>query len=245
MCIVALHAPSVARAADSIVLVTPVNTVDTVISEVIVREAYRRLGISVTIKKYPGERALRLADAGKVDGEVQRIDGIAKNYPNLIQIKPAINFIAGTVFTKAVKFQVEGWQSLRPYRIGYVRGIKFAERNTEGMNALPAKDYSNLIRMLDKGRVDIAVSPSVNGWYQIRKMGAEGISDLSPPIMKFDLFHYLHKKHAALAPRISEVFMQMKKSGELSAFRRRVVSTMLERAAKGLPLCDKDYACFE
>jgi polar amino acid transport system substrate-binding protein len=237
--------PGDARAAESLVLVTPVNTVDTVISEVIVREAYRRLGISVTIKKYPGERALRLADVGKVDGEVQRIDGIAKNYPNLIQIKLTINFIAGTVFTKTVKFQVEGWQSLRPYRIGYVRGIKFAERNTVGMNALLAKDYSPLIRMLEKGRVDIAVSPSVNGWYQIRKMGVEGISDLPPPIMKFDLFHYLHKKHAALAPRISEVFAQMRESGELSEFRRRVVSIMLERAAKGLPLCDKDYSCFE
>ena len=38
-------------AAERITLVTPLNTVDTVISEVIVREAYRRIGIKVEIRQ--------------------------------------------------------------------------------------------------------------------------------------------------------------------------------------------------
>ena len=76
-------------ATERITLVTPLNTVDTVISEVIVREAYRRIGVEVEIQKYPAERALRLADQGVADGEVQRIDGIDKRYTNLIKV-PAV-----------------------------------------------------------------------------------------------------------------------------------------------------------
>lgn len=110
-CLLFEHTP--ASAEKIFVLVTPPNTVDTVISEVITREAYKRIRITVKIPKYPGERALRLANSGKVDGEVQRIKGIAASYHNLIQVYPAINFIEGTVFTRTQTFIVQGWNSLK------------------------------------------------------------------------------------------------------------------------------------
>ena len=46
-------------------LAVAANTVDTVISEVIVREAYERIGYRVEITKYPPERALKLANSGQ------------------------------------------------------------------------------------------------------------------------------------------------------------------------------------
>ena len=59
-------APS--RAADKLVLVAAAGTIDTVVSEVILREAYGRIGIDVTIRKVKPERALRLANAVGPDG---------------------------------------------------------------------------------------------------------------------------------------------------------------------------------
>ena len=46
-----------------------------------------------------------------------------------------------TVFTKLTRFEVAGWESLKPYTIGIIRGIKFAERHTKRMNAVAVKDY--------------------------------------------------------------------------------------------------------
>jgi len=46
-----------ARTAEKLVLVTPRNTVDTVISELILRQACRRIGVAVQILKFPAERA--------------------------------------------------------------------------------------------------------------------------------------------------------------------------------------------
>jgi len=79
-----------ANAQKKLVFVTPPNTIDTFTSEVITRRAYKRIGIDVKIKKFPGERALRLANSGKVDGEVQRINGIAAKYLNLTDISHII-----------------------------------------------------------------------------------------------------------------------------------------------------------
>lgn len=232
-------------AAEPLVLVTVTNSVGTVISEVITRKAYKRIGIDVEIRKYPAERALRIANSGKVDGEVQRIDGIAATYHNLIQVRPAISYLEGTAFSRTKIFVVKGWESLRPYRIGYIRGIKFAERNTRNMNSVAVGDYLGLFQMLAKERFDIIVSPRLNGLYQMEQLDIRGVHELTPAIMRFDLFHYLHQKHVKLVPKISAVFAEMAASGELAAIRKHVIKVLLDRAERRLPLCDKDYACFE
>jgi len=239
-----LIAAPLAAAQQHLVLVTPPNTVDTVISEVITRQAYKRIGIVVNIRKYPGERALRLANSGKVDGEVQRINGISANYHNLIQVHPAINYIEGAAFTQTVKFKVKGWDSLKPYKVGYIRGIKFAERNTKNMDSLAVGDYRGLFQMLGDNRFEVAVSPRLNGLYQMKQLGVKNVEALSPAIMRFELFHYLHNKHAKLAPKISAVFTEMEKSGELVAIRKHVISVLMARAQHKLKVCDQDYACF-
>jgi len=238
-------AASPSQALDRLVLVTPPNTIDTVISEVITREAYRRIGITVEIRKYPGERALRLANAGKVDGEVQRINGISANYHNLVQVHPAINYIEGAAFSQSERFAVKGWESLKPYRIGYIRGIKFAERNTKSMDSTPVGDYPGLFQMLGENRFDVVVSPRLNGLFQMKQLGVTNVQELTPSIMRFDLFHYLHHKHAALVPKISAVFTEMEAKGELAALRKHVVEVLMARAEKKLPVCDEDYACFD
>lgn len=50
----------------------------------VLREAYRRAGITVEVRRYAGDAALRKANAGEVAGDVHRIDGIGGMWPNLI-----------------------------------------------------------------------------------------------------------------------------------------------------------------
>lgn len=243
--LLSLGAATPAHAAETLTLAAAANTVDTLTSEVIVREAYRRLGIEVIIKKYPGERALRLADAGRVTGDVQRIDGLSKKYRNLIQIKPPINFIEAAAFAHGSGIFVDGWNSLRPYRIGLIRGIKFAEQNTQGMKTYAAGDYTGLFRMLNDKRIDLAISPRLNGRYQIELLGIDGVTELRPAVDHFDLYHYVHMSRADLAAKLSVVFSEMAAAGQLDAIRKHVITVLLARAKSGLDLCDDTYACFE
>lgn len=244
ICVMALASATPSRA-ETLTLVAAANTVDTITSEVIVREAYKRLGIDVKINKFPGERALKLANDGKVAGDVQRIDKLSAKYPNLVQIKPAINYIEASVFVTDAALSARTWQDLKPYRIGIIRGIKFAEGGTQGMDRYMASDYAGLFKMLHRKRVDMAVSPSLNGRYQMQTLGITGISEVRPGVDRFDLFHYVHAKHAALAPKLSAVFTDMQQAGELSAVRDHVIAKLLEPASEAKDKCLQDYACLE
>ena len=215
-------------AAEAITIAGVDGSADAEAGRAILEEVYGRLGIPLVIRMFPPERALRMSNGGRVDGELQRIDAVRRVYKNLIQVQPAINFLEASVFTSGMDFPIEGWGSLRPYRIGVVRGIKFAEANTVGMTRSIVDGYPALFRMLERGRLDVGVMPRINGLDALNRLDIRGVRELRPAIILIDLFHYLHKKNSHLVPRISAVLEGMKRTGELAEIRDRVNATLLE-----------------
>jgi polar amino acid transport system substrate-binding protein len=228
-----------------ITLVTVENTLDTIAGEVILSEAYSRLGIKLITKRYPGERALRMANSGEVDGELQRIDAMSEQYTNLVQIRPAVNFLEASAFSKLDSVNVDGWESLRTYRIGIIRGIKFSESPTIGFDRHFVGSYESLFTMLDKGRVQVAVTQRINGLAQLYSAQLNDIAEINPPIERFELYHYLHIKNHELVPLITAVLEKMKSTGEIDEIREYVNSMILERAAENLPLIEANRPCTE
>ena len=105
-------------------LAVAANTIDTVISEVIVKKAYEMLGHQIEIIRLPPKRALIKSNSGDYDGDVQRIHSVADTYPNLIRLEPSINYIHGAGFVlKGSKIDVNSWQDLGEYRVGIILGI--------------------------------------------------------------------------------------------------------------------------
>jgi len=201
---------------------------------VILKEVYRRIGVQLEIERLPAERAPRLANDGVYAGDLQRIDAVKNLYTNLIQVRPPINYLEANAFSVKHDFPVADWDSLRPYRIGIIRGMKFADINTKGMNRVEISDYESMLRMLDLGRIDVGVLPRINGLYQRIKFGRTAVRELKPPLVRIHLFHYLHEKNKALVPRLSAVIEAMRETGELEAMRKKAVS-MLFKGAKPKP----------
>jgi len=92
-----------------------------IIAERILREAYRRIGRELEVKAMPGERSLLSANSGDTDGELYRRAGIDKAYPNLLMVPVALQQYEIVVFSKLRQFDVRGWESLRPYKLGFVK----------------------------------------------------------------------------------------------------------------------------
>ena len=80
--------------------------------------------------------------------------------------------------------------------------------------------------MLDKDRVDVIISPRVVGLFQLNKLALTNIHAIDPPIVRLNQYHYLHKRHAILAPRLETVLKEMKESGEIEAIRSRFVKEL-------------------
>lgn len=193
------------------------------------RAVYAKLNIKLEFEDVPGKRALALSSAGEVDGEIQRIGTLSREYPTLLQVTPAINYIEPAAFATKLHFDVDGWNSIKDYSIGIVRGVGSSEAGTRGMARVTATtSLENMIRMLDADRFDVMVTDLFSGLVAVRKLNLQArIYPLSPPLERIRIFHYLHERHRDLVPKVGQVIEQMEASGELAALRGVLVKQVL------------------
>lgn len=183
------------------------------INEIIIRHAYQKLGIQLIIKKLPAARALQESNAGEFDGELFRISGISKKYPNLLMI-PVVSYeVSVRAYSKRSDIKVASWNSLKAFKIGIERGVQFSEEATQGMNRQIVNTNQQLFRLLNKNRVDIVVSDEWSAFGTLMALQRTGfpvklIKELSPRIMGIQLHHYLHTKHMALIPKINQAIKE-------------------------------------
>lgn len=195
----------------------------------LLRAVYAKLNIRLEFEDVPGKRALALSSAGELDGEIQRIGTLSRDYPTLIQVAPAINYIEPAVFTTKLHFEVAGWNSIRDYSIGIVRGVGSSEAGTRGMTRVTATtSLENMIQMLDADRFDVMVTDFFSGLVAVRKLNLQArVYPLSPPLERISIYHYLHERHRDLAPKVGQVIEQMEASGELAQLRAAVIKQVL------------------
>lgn len=189
-------------------------------AESIMQEAYRRLGHQLKIVKLPGERALFTANKGDIDGELVRVDGVDKNYENLVKVPGNLFTIEFVVFTKEKIFPVTGWKSLSPYTVGYRMGVKAIELNlTEDIDTIAVQTYKQIFKMLNSGRCDVVVASRTSGMEAIQVMKLKSISALEPPLEQMKLYHYLHMKNKDLVAPLTSVLQQMEAEGLLNTYK--------------------------
>lgn len=197
------------------------------VTQAVLKEAYKQLGISLTVTELPAERALVESNAGRSDGEVNRIEGLDAHYPNLMRVPVSVGRAEVVVFSKTAKFQVNGWDSLKPYAIGIRIGMKFVEQGSAGMNVRKTSTAESGFQDLDRGVVDVTLQLRDDGLTILHGMKLQGITMLEPPLASIRLYHYLHKKHRALVPKITEVLRKMEAKGQIEAIRKRETNRLL------------------
>jgi polar amino acid transport system substrate-binding protein len=191
------------------------------VSERVMVEAYAKLGYEVEVLGMPIARALLTSNAGKVDGELSRVKAIAKKYKNLLRIPVAINSIQGYAFARRTDLLITDWQSLRPYRLVCVRGVEFIEMRLRKfkLNCQYVSKFTQAIDVVQSGRADIAVLPKVAGMHAIRELEGTQVRAIGEALATLDLYHFLHIKNAAIAPRLLVVLTEMQKTGRIANIR--------------------------
>lgn len=179
----------------------------------ILKEAFHRIGKSVEIVFTPTERSLVDVNAGLLDGELNRIEGMEQSFPNLVRV-PEPNMTMHFVAFSKKPFHIDGWRSIESLHIGIVRGWKILENNTRDflhVNLVPTE--TELFNMLEKDRIDVALYSMLTGYEQLNNRGFDGIQHLEPPLASRDMFLYLHKSRADLVQPVAEALKAMKQDG--------------------------------
>lgn len=199
------------------------NDPATAIAEQVMREAYRRLGLNLIVHKLPGERTLVQANDGKMDGELYRKLGMEREYPNLVIVPVPLQTYEIVIFTRGTTFVVSGWESLRPYTLGFVRGIKIVQENTQGMRIEAVPTMPLAFEKMMMGRTDLVLGNRLSGMAAIKAMNLEGVTVLEPPLASFPVYHYLHKRHEALVPDLTRVLRQMQTDKTIERIQKSVL----------------------
>ncbi|WP_374240247.1 substrate-binding periplasmic protein [Zoogloea sp.] len=182
------------------------------------QESLRRIGVDLKLVSLPSERSLTAANLGEVDGEGLRVGGLGGPdgpYPNLIQVPERFVRISFVAFSKNATISLDnGWDSLKPYRIAFINGWKMFEANAQGARVVNKVDKpEQLFRMLDEGRVDLVLYTHADGLLLARNLGLTSVAPLSPALKEVDMYLYLHKKHQALVPKLTQAIRDLKADG--------------------------------
>jgi polar amino acid transport system substrate-binding protein len=180
----------------------------------IVKEAFLRIGITVDIPFLPAERSIMLANTGIHDGELNRIEGIERLYPNLVRVPESnmdFNFVA---FSKKQDFATTDWSTLKSMRVGFIKGWKILEENLKDHpDVVYANSAEQLFKQLDKGHIDVALYGELVGCGQLKKMSLTDVKVLSPPLATRKMYMYLNEKHKGLTVKVAESLREMKRDG--------------------------------
>ena len=183
------------------------------VGEQILKEAYQQLGVDIRVEEYPGERSLVAANTGKTDGELGRIQGMEKEYSNLVMVPVPLFELSVSAFSNQA-ISINTVDDLKKYRIGFVGGTKVVEGMTADFpNRLRVGRPDQLFQMLLLGRIDVALDMTEDGLIVLQSDKYKTIKMISPKLVKANIYHYLNKKHADVLPAITKVMQTMLDNG--------------------------------
>lgn len=182
--------------------------------DIIVTEAFARIGVTISIVHLPSERALLNADQGVDDGLFDRIAGIDQDYPHLVMVPEKVNEFEFCAFTSDPDMALAGWEDLKPYNVGMVRGWKMVENNMPQVTSLVSvREDFMLFDLLLNGRADVVILGRLSGMMLAKERGLTGIHVVEPPLAVTDMYVYLHERHAALVPELARAIRELKDEG--------------------------------
>jgi polar amino acid transport system substrate-binding protein len=182
--------------------------------DLIAKEAFSRIGVEIELPYLPTERSISTANNGLHDGELNRIAGMEKIYPNLIRVDESMMDFEFVGLTKNISIHGGNWENLKPYQVGLIKGWKILETNVGNFSKITYYHSANdLFHGLELGRVDIILYGKLIGYAVMKDLNIDNVKVLTPAFATKKMYMYLHKKHRSKISNLAIVLKQMKQDG--------------------------------
>lgn len=175
----------------------------------------RRAGLVLKVVNMPSQRSLSSANAGDVDGEGLRVVGLETTYPDLVRVPESVIAVSFVGFTRDPKLALDqGFASLKPLRMAHINGWKLFEAQAAVARVVNKVDRpEQLFRMLEADRIDVALYTQADGLAMAQSMRMPRVRVLPLALPEVHLFLYLHRRHEARVPKITQALREMKADG--------------------------------
>ncbi len=214
----------------SLTFYTGVKTPIFEILEARLQEACQRIGWQCRVHRFgSSQRALVYANESG-DGDALRVPNIKQIVPditeNLIKIPEFILETRFIAYSSSAEFTVDGYDSLSNYHKGIRSGMKILEENLVGPLTVQPESM-RLFRLLAEKRLDIVIEHEDIAKFILTKVKLTDIKALSPPLLEFLGYTYIHKKHKALVPELSASLAAMKIDGSFEKIKSETIQRLL------------------
>jgi len=195
--------------------------------DLVVTEMLHRVGRIPDFEFAHEERGLRALDQGLDDGNLPRVAGLEKSYPNIRQVPGKVMDFNFQVFSKNPDIIIDNWMSLQDYDVAFVTGWKILEKNVKARTITKVSTSDQLFWMLDQNRTQLVIYEKWQGLEIIRKRGFKGILALDPPLITREVFLYVNKRHESLIPKLAFALEQMKRDGSYQHIKNKILGPLL------------------
>ncbi len=195
--------------------------------DLVAKEALARNGYKLRTVYLPAERALKNVNAGLEDGEMARIAGMEKLYPNIIRVPEKIIDMEFVAFSRNNITLNNGWADLPKYAVSFINGWKIYEENVpKETEVTKVRTARQLFSMLEKKRADLILYERWGGLLYIKNKQLSSIKLQLPILAKKEMFIYLHKKNKFLVPKLAKTLKQMKQDGSYNTIANQILSPL-------------------
>ncbi|WP_022851689.1 substrate-binding periplasmic protein [Limisalsivibrio acetivorans] len=188
--------------------------------DVLLKNAFGKLGHSIKIQKLPSARSLENANNGIDDGEYARIKDLSSKYDNLIIVDHPLAHFNFVAFSNKY-IDIKDWNSLKDYHVAYINGWKIYDAHVKAKSVTKVRDHAALFNILNKRRAEVVLYEEHRGNLYLKENSFGGISQVGEPLDTREMFLYLNKKHAPLAVKLKNTLELMEDSGEIEAIKKR------------------------
>ncbi|MES9933168.1 MAG: transporter substrate-binding domain-containing protein [Candidatus Sedimenticola sp. PURPLELP] len=212
----------------NITLTAPLGTQDRQgFLDLVVTEMLHRVGYMPDFEFAHEERGLRALDQGLDDGNLPRVAGLERIYPNIRQVPGKVMDFNFQVFSKNPDVVIDDWESLQNYDVAFVTGWKILEKNIKARTITKVSTSDQLFLLLDRDRTQLVIYEKWQGLELIRKLGLKGIVALEPPLITKEVFLYVNKRHETLVPKLAHALEQMKIDGSYQRIEDRILGPLV------------------
>ena len=191
------------------------NTLSFRVGEKVLSHLSLQLKVPLKLVHIPADRASHLFNLGKIDAEFSRAALYQQIRSTAIKAQEPISKLPLYVFTADKRFTVNGWQSLRPYRILTIKGWVYTKKSLVGFDTVEVESPFQALRMLKAGRADLFVTDmlSVNSLRNDLEFNQGDIIRLDNPVTVLNTYTFFLAKHTAIAKAYSEALITLKREG--------------------------------
>ncbi len=198
--------------------------------DLLVKEMFQRININAQVVLLPSARALINANNGTDDGDIARVKGIEKKFPNLVRVPEKVIDFSIMAFTHDPVIKITDWASLKNYNIAYINGWLILDDKIRQYKSLEmAANTNQLFSLLTNRHIDIAVYNKVGNLWWI-KNHKDTIYMQTPALASTQLYLYLNKKHQDLVQPLSRALIEMKRDGSYKKIYEKTLGIPLEQS---------------